>query len=110
MLTPEDLNTVKDAIIEKIQQLKVDILELEELTKPIAPDNAIGRVSRMDAIVNKSVNEGLLQKSRSRLVLMENALADAGKKDFGICIRCGQSIPLGRILLMPESKKCVRCA
>lgn len=54
--------------------------------------------------------EGLLQKSRSRLVLMENALADAGKKNFGICIRCGQNIPRGHILLMPESKKCVRCA
>ena len=31
------------------------IVDLKELTKPIAPENAIGRVSRMDAINNKSV-------------------------------------------------------
>ncbi|WP_407944216.1 TraR/DksA C4-type zinc finger protein [Marinifilum fragile] len=29
---------------------------------------------------------------------------------FAICIRCGSEIPIGRIMIMPESKKCVRCA
>lgn len=46
----------------------------------VAPDNAIGRISRMDAIVSKSVNEGLLQKSCLQLILLENALAMWKKK------------------------------
>ena len=34
---------------------KKDIKGLKEATKPISPENSIGRVSRMDAINNKSV-------------------------------------------------------
>ena len=34
---------------------------------PIAPENAIGRVSRMDAINNKSVNEAALKKAEIKL-------------------------------------------
>ena len=40
---------------------KNKILEYTELCKPIAPENSIGRVSRMDAINNKSVVEAALR-------------------------------------------------
>ena len=30
--------------------------------------------------------------------------------DFGICIRCKKEIPPARLVLVPESKKCVHCA
>ena len=45
-----DVKTLIEKEISKTQGL---IAEYKELTKPIAPENAIGRISRMDAINNK---------------------------------------------------------
>ena len=93
---------------ETILQLKIE--ELKELTKPIPPDVAIGRISRMDAINNKSVNEAALRASEIKLTKLEMALEKVDDAKFGTCLRCGQEIPEGRLMLMPESIKCVRCA
>jgi len=97
-------------IEEKIIKLKDDIINLVDLTQPISPDCAIGRVSRMDAINNKSINEAALRARKSQLIALEHTLNHIDDADFGICISCGRVIPLGRIMLMPESKKCVACA
>ena len=39
----------------EIKKTKLQIIKYSELCKPIAPENSIGRISRMDAINNKSV-------------------------------------------------------
>ena len=101
---------IKCQIEEKIIKLKDDIANLIDLTKPISPDCAIGRVSRMDAINNKSINEAALRQGKKHLIALEQALNHLDDSDFGQCISCGREIPLGRIMLMPESKKCVACA
>lgn len=93
-----------------LKQLEEEIAELRELTKPIAPENAIGRVSRMDAINNKSINEAALRKSEEKNKQLKYALSRIDEADFGLCGRCGEAIQEGRIMLMPESNYCVRCA
>lgn len=84
--------------------------ELRELTKPIAPENAIGRVSRMDAINNKSINEAALRNTETKVTKLKIALERINDEGFGLCARCGQPIPEGRLLLMPQSNRCVHCA
>lgn len=106
----EEKNNIENQIREKIQKLEKEILLLKDLTKPIAPDSAIGRISRMDAINNKSVNEATLKKKQIQLKALEEAIKNLDDPKFGKCIICGKQIPLGRIMLMPESKKCVVCA
>ena len=100
----------KKKIISEIRLLQEKIIELQEITKPIAPDVAIGRISRMDAINNKSVNEAALRTSENKLAKLEIALDKVADSNFGFCMRCGQEIPEGRLLIMPESIKCVNCA
>ncbi|HIP47700.1 MAG TPA: TraR/DksA family transcriptional regulator [Lutibacter sp.] len=103
----------KKQISNKIKQELIDteslIIELKELTKPIAPDCAIGRVSRMDAINNKTINEAALRKAVVKLSSLKYALERIDDKDFGICAKCQQAIPIGRVLLMPHSRFCARC-
>ena len=101
---------IKQKIIQEIEKIKIKITDLEELTKPIAPDCAIGRVSRMDAINNKSINENALRKAQNKLKGMEIALQNVADENFGLCAKCNKQIPLGRILLMPHSRFCVHCA
>ncbi len=50
---------INQKILHEIEETKKSVTELKVLTLPIAPDCAIGRVSRMDAINNKSINVGL---------------------------------------------------
>jgi DnaK suppressor protein len=38
------------------------------------------------------------------------ALEIVDEPKFGICIRCEQAIPEGRLMIMTESIKCVNCA
>ncbi|MFT5677816.1 MAG: DnaK suppressor protein, partial [Patiriisocius sp.] len=64
--------------------------------KPTASENAIVRISRIDALNNKTVKEHLLIKSELKSLKM--ALTKFDNIDFGKCIKCDQSIPLGSIL------------
>ena len=97
-------------IIDKIQSLRKDIVTFKELTRPIAPDNAIGRLSRMDAINNRSINQAALNSSRLKLSMLNKAMGRINDLEFGICADCGKPIPAGRIMIMPETNLCVHCA
>ncbi|MEN8125144.1 MAG: TraR/DksA C4-type zinc finger protein [Bacteroidota bacterium] len=103
-------NIIETKIVQEIEKTRESISELRELTAPIAPDCAIGRVSRMDAINNKTINEAALRKAENKLKGLEIALQNIDDSDFGKCARCHNEIPLGRILLMPHSRFCVHCA
>ncbi|MCK5638998.1 MAG: TraR/DksA C4-type zinc finger protein [Flavobacteriaceae bacterium] len=106
----DPIKEIEERILQEIESTKKAIIELKELTKPISPDCAIGRVSRMDAINNKTINEAALRKAENKLKGLNNALLNINDADFGKCARCKNDIPLGRILLMPHSRFCVYCA
>lgn len=94
----------------KLELLRDRIAEYRELTRPIPPENAIGRVSRMDAINNRSINEAALRTAEKQQADLLRALDRLNDDKFGLCHACGERIPMGRILLMPGATRCVRCA
>jgi DnaK suppressor protein len=104
----------EDELISKIEEEISDterkIKDLRNLTKPISPSDAIGRVSRMDAINNKSVNENSLRQAEVKLSNLKRVLENVGSPNFGICVKCKNQIPIGRILIRPQSLLCVNCA
>ena len=109
-MNKQERNRAKESIKKSIEETQKDISNLKELTKPIPPENAIGRVSRMDAINNKSVSEAALTNAINKLTLLELVLQKINHEDFGLCVRCKNEIPIQRILLMPQSNRCVHCA
>lgn len=101
---------VREKILSALQELEEKIQRMEADTMPIAPENSIGRVSRMDALNNKSVMESALRTARSRLSKLRMALSQMERPGFGLCSLCKQPIPEPRLMYMPESTRCVRCA
>jgi len=101
---------IRQHIRNEISKTEELIAEYSELSKPVAPDDAIGRISRMDAINNKSVTEASLRQAREKLKNLQRVLSRMGTPEFGICIKCRKPIPMGRILYRPESLNCVNCA
>ncbi len=109
-MNKKQLSEIEDRINEEIAKTEKLIVDYKEMTKPIAPENAIGRISRMDAINNKSVAEAALHQAEDKLGKLKLMLTQIDKEGFGICAKCKQPIPIGRILLMPHSRFCVNCA
>lgn len=105
-----DKAPIKQRIIEEIEATQALVQKYSVLTQPIAPENAIGRVSRMDAINNKSVNDAALRKVKTKLNNLQIALGKIDDTDFGRCIKCRKMIPIERILLVPQAITCVKCA
>lgn len=103
------LKYIENKIIEQLEHLDQDIATYTELTKPIAPENAIGRISRMDAINNKSVNEAALPNSKNRRLRLQRALKELGQPSFGLCRQCGERIEEEKLLIVPDSIRCVVC-
>jgi len=64
----------------------------------------------MDAINNKGVSEAALRSSKRKLTNLKIALTKVGAESFGMCTRCKRPIAPARLMYMPESTKCVRCA
>ncbi|MFT4579919.1 MAG: DnaK suppressor protein [Nitrospinales bacterium] len=109
-MNEEERAELKQKIIEEILTQKHLIESFTETSKPVAPDNAIGRLTRMEAISSQAISESSLNSSKAKLEQLKKALEKIDLPEFGICIRCANAIPQGRIMLMPESAVCVTCA
>lgn len=105
-----DKELIRQKIAEEIIKTEKRISEYKEMTQPIAPENAIGRLSRMDAINNKSVMDAGLRQAEQKLDKLKYVATQVDSDNFGLCKKCNRPIPLGRILLMPQSLYCVNCA
>ncbi|OEK00247.1 TraR/DksA family transcriptional regulator [Roseivirga sp. 4D4] len=101
---------LKHQIEEEIKRTEALVTEYKEMSQPVSPDDAIGRISRMDAINNKSVTEAALRQAENKLASLKSVISNIDSPDFGICVSCKQPIPIGRILIRPESQRCVNCA
>ncbi len=109
-MTEQEKLEIRARVMDEIEKTSASIKDYKEITKPISPENAIGRISRMDAINNKSVAEAALRQAEGKLKNLRHVLESMDDKDFGICLKCHKPIPIGRILLMPQSRYCVNCA
>ncbi|NNE30471.1 MAG: TraR/DksA family transcriptional regulator [Saprospiraceae bacterium] len=109
-MTAEEKEKLKEKIERSIEEFEEKIVALEANTQPISPENSIGRVSRMDAINNKSVAEAALRNAKRKLSKLQLALKSIDKSGFGLCDRCQQPIAPLRLMFLPESTRCIRCA
>ena len=109
-MRPEDKIRLKKAIEFKIDEIRQLIADLKESTKPQGLDNSVGRLSRMDYINNKSVNEAGLRSAENKLAGLERWLSLYDSDNFGKCAKCNNDINVNRLLLNPHSTLCIKCA
>ncbi len=109
-MEPKERESIANKIEEKLADTEKKIREYRELTKPVSPENAIGRISRMEAINNKAVFEAALHEAEEKFKKLQEAKERIHSSDFGKCVKCHAEIPFGRLMIMPESTHCVRCA
>lgn len=110
-MTDSERKELKQKMSAQIDALKHEIEAHKEASKPVAPDVAIGRLTRMEAINAKSISEASLASARNRMGLLERAIRRIDTdEDFGLCALCDEPIPIKRLMLLPHATRCVRCA
>lgn len=105
----KEKETIRREVKTSLSEIENDIIYLKDVTKPVSPENAIGRISRMDAIHNMNINKSLLRSKEEQKHNLERVLERIEDKEFGICVKCGKDIPYKRIIRIPDSKLCVPC-
>ena len=109
-MTEAELQRIRSIIEEHITETKNSLPYLAEESKAIEPSVSLGRLTRMEAISDKSVNEEVQRQAKARLEKLLAALDRIDKGKYGVCLRCGKEIPLGRLEVVPEAFVCVECA
>ena len=109
-MTIEELTTIRALILHKIREAEVSDVFLEDATQPIEASCSLGRLTRMEAIGEKSVNEAIHANIKIRLDRLRNALQRVEAGTYGMCVRCKREIALGRLMAVPEAVICISCA
>jgi len=108
-MTQEERRQIIEVINRDIKKLTKKITELKEFTSPVTPDNAIGRISRMDAINNKSIVDASMRNLQSRLDQLQKISQVVHDKDYGLCLKCHKPIAIERLKIRPEIRLCAEC-
>ncbi|MFP6873396.1 MAG: TraR/DksA C4-type zinc finger protein [Verrucomicrobiales bacterium] len=109
-MNDEQKNTLRDRILDRSVEVEMRIEQLREATLPISPDKGLGRLTRLEVMQDKSVNEAALERLRDESVRLHNALVNIMRPDFGNCQNCGQQIAIERLQALPASTLCMECA
>lgn len=95
---------------EKRSKLSAALLQSDETTKPVAPDRAIGRLTRQEAIQSQQMALELQRRNKLHIQQIEGALQRIDNGTFGICVRCEEKIGERRLTARPETPLCLHCA
>lgn len=71
---------------------------------------AVGRLSRMDALQSQAMSKAQQTRRDAEQVRLKAALSRLDSGDYGYCEDCGEDIPLGRLQLDLAATRCVSCA
>ena len=102
------------------EELRLDLLALREelrrvvlgpgeVARPVSPDSAIGRLSRLDAIQVQQMARANVRMANVRLQQVGAALQRVARGTFGECADCGDDIGYPRLKARPEAPFCLSC-
>ena len=110
VLKPVDFKALEDRLRRLLEELPAQIARANEGGKTVELDQqSVGRLSRIDAIAQQSVNQAGLRRLRLRLGQVRAAIRRIDQDEYGICLLCEEFIALRRLEVSPETAVCVKC-
>jgi DnaK suppressor protein len=109
-MTQDQLQELREMLETARDQLQASLNESTGDVSPVSPDNAIGRLTRQDAMQAQQMALEIRRRNRARLLQVEMALRRIESGQYGICVRCDEEISMARLRVRPEATICVRCA
>jgi DnaK suppressor protein len=107
-----DLEAIRDALVEERDALSAELGELTAVTRD--PAATIGFGKRVGEGTNQAIDRiervGQVDALSRKLADVIRALAKLDEGTYGICDRCGATIPDDRLEARPSSVLCVDCS
>jgi DnaK suppressor protein len=98
----------RDAALARVADLERDLAAIAESTAAGPDDEHDAEGSTVG--YERARVAFLLADARRQLAAIEEALAQAGAGTYGRCERCGEPIGEERLLALPATARCIRCA
>ncbi len=109
-LSKQQETTLHHKLLEQKSVLKCLLVNNKDTSKPVQLDQqALGRVSRIDAIQQQEMAIANRANQELTLVRIMKALRRIQEADYGYCLECDNCIPYERLLIKPETNLCIQC-
>jgi DnaK suppressor protein len=108
-LTPEQLNEIREELRRSLARLERSMKANGNGRTPDLDQSAVGRLSRIEALQNQGMTQGLKDRDRLQLEQVLDALKRMDEGRFGFCTECRAPIRFERLLVFPETLNCAGC-
>ncbi len=108
-LTPTEQSQLQQLLLTLQTELKSLLAESSASSEPVALDQPIGRLSRMDAMQQQAMAKANRSGHQQRLTLIASALQAIKQGRYGECRRCEEPIGYPRLSVRPETPFCYEC-
>lgn len=102
-----DYTEIRDILITKRQELAN---RLERIKGNLTAGHSADSQEQAQELENAEVVDALGNEARLELSQVARALEQIKNGTFGICVTCGEEIPLARLQAQPFADHCIRCA
>ena len=100
----------RESILREIDDLRALSEGSREGRAPVELDQqSVGRLSRMDAMQQQSMDLAREERRRQRLAVLAAALRRLDADEYGYCLVCGEDILPERLDIDPAVTLCVAC-
>ena len=105
-----DRSAHRQRILEEMDELRALSDGSRDSRAPVELDQqSVGRLSRMDAMQQQSMDLAREERRRQRLAMLAAALRRMEEDEFGYCLSCGDDIAAARLVADPAATQCVDC-
>jgi DnaK suppressor protein len=108
--TDIDLKALRAKLEGERADILRDINASADARAPVAPDVAIGRLSRMEAMADQAMALETDRRRHLELDRIDQALARMDDGDYGYCVSCDEEISGKRLQNDPAAPTCIDCA
>jgi len=108
-LSTAELAQLQQQLISLKDELTHLLANSSASSQPVALDQPIGRLSRMDALQQQAMAKANRAAHQQRLTLVDVALMAIKRGCYGECRRCEEPIGYKRLNVRPESPFCLEC-
>ena len=107
----KDIDPLVAIIRSEMDQLKHLSETAKDSRAPVTLDQqSVGRLSRMDAMQQQSMELATEKRRQCRLAALDAALRRVKSGDYGYCLKCDDKIAAGRLAVDPAVTLCIDCA
>lgn len=78
-------------------------------SRPVALDEPIGRISRLDALQQQNMTRANRLAAEQRVQRVETALRRIAEDHYGLCLRCEEPVGFERLKVQPDAVLCIAC-